>query len=152
MLEIKIVIEAKELSESINSLAKALIVHGKNEPVNVVPQPIQQPAIPAFVPAAPQQFPTSQPVQSVLPQPMQPIAPAIPAAPVAPVAPQPIPTVAPTYTMEQLAVAATQVNDAGRRQDLVNLLNAFGVQALTQLPKEHYGAFATELRKLGAKI
>jgi hypothetical protein len=64
----------------------------------------------------------------------------------------PTSTSALTYTMEQLAVAATQLVDAGRRAELVNLLNTFGVQALTLLPKELYGAFATQLRALGAKI
>jgi hypothetical protein len=54
--------------------------------------------------------------------------------------------------MEQLAVAATQLVDAGRRNDLVSLLGSFGVQALTQLPKEHYGVFATQLRAMGARI
>jgi hypothetical protein len=54
--------------------------------------------------------------------------------------------------MEQLAVAATQIVDAGHRADLVRLLNSFGVQALTALPKEQYGAFATQLRALEAKI
>jgi len=54
--------------------------------------------------------------------------------------------------MEQLAVAATPLIDGGKRQELVDLLSAFGVQALTQLPKERYGEFATALRQLGAKI
>jgi hypothetical protein len=54
--------------------------------------------------------------------------------------------------MEQLAVAATQIVDAGRRPELVSLLSSFGVHALTSLPKEHYGTFATQLRALGAKI
>lgn len=63
-----------------------------------------------------------------------------------------VPTTAQTYTMDQLAVAATQLVDAGRRQELVSLLAAFGVQALTALPKEQYGAFATQLRAMGAKI
>lgn len=63
-----------------------------------------------------------------------------------------VPTSSQTYTMEQLAVAATQLVDAGRRSELVNLLQTFGVQALTALPKEQYGAFATQLRVLGAKI
>lgn len=63
-----------------------------------------------------------------------------------------VPTTAQTYTMEQLAVAATQIVDAGRRIELVGLLNSFGVQALTALPKDQYGAFATQLRALGAKI
>jgi len=63
-----------------------------------------------------------------------------------------VPTTVQTYTMEQLAVAATQIVDAGRRTELVGLLSSFGVQALTALPKEQYGAFATQLRALGAKI
>jgi CCR4-NOT transcriptional regulation complex NOT5 subunit len=63
-----------------------------------------------------------------------------------------VPTSAQSYTMEQLAVAATQIVDAGRRIELVSLLNSFGVQALTALPKEQYGSFATQLRALGAKI
>jgi hypothetical protein len=63
-----------------------------------------------------------------------------------------VPTASQTYTMEQLAVAATQLVDAGRRAELVNLLQTFGVQALATLPKEQYGAFAAQLRTLGAKI
>jgi hypothetical protein len=63
-----------------------------------------------------------------------------------------VPTSVQNYTMEQLAVAATQIVDAGRRTELVSLLSSFGVQALTALPKEQYGAFATQLRVLGAKI
>lgn len=63
-----------------------------------------------------------------------------------------VPTSSQTYSMEQLAVAATQLVDAGRRSELVSLLQTFGVQALTALPKEQYGAFATQLRALGAKI
>lgn len=73
-------------------------------------------------------------------------------APAAPPPVAPVPTSTQTYTLEQLAVAATPLADAGRRNDLVGLLNSFGVSALTQLPKEHYGAFATQLRAMGAKI
>ena len=57
-----------------------------------------------------------------------------------------------TYTIEQLAVAATALVDAGKREALVALLNNYGVNALTTLPKEKYGAFATSLREMGAKI
>lgn len=42
--------------------------------------------------------------------------------------------------------------DAGRIGELQGLLQQFGVPALTQLPTEHYGEFATRLRALGAKI
>ena len=78
-----------------------------------------------------------------------------PAAPAAliPPAPAPVPTAAtPTYTLEQLAVAATPLIDGGRRQELVSLLAQFGVRAMTQLQKEQYGAFATALRGLGSQI
>lgn len=57
-----------------------------------------------------------------------------------------------TYDMAQLSVAATQLMDAGRQQDLIQLLQSFGVAALTMLPKDMYGAFATQLRAMGAKI
>lgn len=77
-----------------------------------------------------------------------PIASTPPAIPKAPVAP----TTAPTYTLEQLATAATPLIDAGRQTELTTLLAQFSVQALTQLPKEQYGSFATALRSMGAKI
>lgn len=63
-----------------------------------------------------------------------------------------VPVAENTYTLDQLAVAATALVDAGKREDLVALLNSFGVQALTTLPKDKYGAFATSLRGMGAKI
>ena len=37
-------------------------------------------------------------------------------------------------------------------QQLLELLGRHGVQAVTQLQPEQYGAFATELRALGAQI
>lgn len=106
-------------------------------PVAPIQQPLQQAPVQAIVPTAPIQQPelVHQPVT-------------------APVQPQPqaVPTSAPTYNMDQLAVAATQLMDAGKRNELLQLLASFGVQALTQLPTEQYGAFATKLRELGAKI
>ena len=108
---------------------------------------------------APVQTAAPQPQYSAVPQaPVQPqyvpqqpaYAPQQNQAPVQPVAG--VPTTAQTYSMEQLAVAATQIVDAGRRNELVSLLATFGVQALTVLPKEQYGAFATQLRAMGAKI
>jgi len=64
----------------------------------------------------------------------------------------PLPTTAPTYTQEQIALAAAQIMDAGRQADLIALLGQFGVQAVTQLRAEQYGAFATSLRSMGARI
>ena len=62
------------------------------------------------------------------------------------------PTVARMYTLDELAVAATPLMDQGKQQELVALLDTFGVKALTQLTKEQYGAFATKLRELGAQL
>lgn len=99
-------------------------------------QPVQYPQQPAQPAAYPQQ-PVQYPTQAPAPTP----APAVPVATT-------------TYTMDQLAVAATQLMDANpqTRTTVVSLLGQFGVQALTALPKEQYGAFATRLRELGAKI
>lgn len=98
-------------------------------------------AVPSAVPTA---APTQQPAQQAPAQPVQ--------QPTQQEQPQAVPTSAPSYTLDQLAVAATQLVDAGRREELVQLLASFGVQALTALPKEQYGAFATKLREMGAKI
>lgn len=111
---------------------------------NATPYPQQAPAGPVPSPA-----PIAIPVVTPVYAPGSSVPVAGPAPSPAPAA---VPTAAQTYTVEQLAVAATQLVDAGRREDVVKLNAQFGVQALTQLSKEYYGAYATELRKLGAKI
>ncbi|KZE79285.1 hypothetical protein AV654_17595 [Paenibacillus elgii] len=63
-----------------------------------------------------------------------------------------VPTATQSYTLEQLAVAATPLMDSGKRAELAQLLQQFGAQSLTQLAKERYGEFATALRGLGARI
>lgn len=78
----------------------------------------------------------------------------------APVAPAPVqtapapavPVTAPTYTLDQIAKAGANLVDAGKMEQLLALLTKYGVQAVTQLTPDQYGAFATELRALGAQI
>ena len=141
MSNFTITIDAPVLAQAINALAAALTHTPYIAPIaekqEAAPAQIQTPApAPVVVPTAPQQ---AAPVyQPPVPQPTPP--------------PAPVPTSTQTYTQEQLAVAATALVDAGRRQDIVNLLSAFQVPALTALPKEQYGAFATALRGMGAKI
>ena len=125
--------------------------------------PIQQPTTPNPVPVkmpdnlspAVNQFigqqPTVPPVQ--VPQPVAPTVPTQQALVQAPQPPQaPVQTQIPTYTQQDLALAATQLMDSGKQADVLNLIASFGVQALTQLPQEQFGNFATALRTLGAKI
>lgn len=67
--------------------------------------------------------------------------------------PAPVPVApAPTYSRDQIMTAGAALIDAGKINELMGLLNSFGVQAVTQLKQDQLGAFATELRKLGAQI
>ena len=59
---------------------------------------------------------------------------------------------APKYTVEQIMSAGAMLMDAGKVNELMNLLHSFGVQAVVDLKPEQLGAFATALRELGAKI
>ncbi|MCT6814774.1 MAG: hypothetical protein M3043_00050 [Lysinibacillus fusiformis] len=140
-------IQAPGLEKALNNLASALqgnnvvnIAPVVSEPQSLpqqqpMPEQIQQPVQPAAVP-------TSMPVQ----QPLQPV------QQQQPMPQQSVPTSQTAYSMDQLAVAATQLMDTGKRDQLMQLLTTFGVQALTALPQEQYGAFATKLRELGANI
>lgn len=120
---------------------KAEIGQAPQQPAPVYQAPVQQ-VVPGNIPAAYSQ--PAQQIQQQVPIQQQPVQ--------MPAAPQAIPTAAQSYTMDQLALAATQLIDAGRMTELQQLLASFGVQALTALPKEQYGAFATKLREMGAKI
>ena len=115
-------------------------------------------AAPVPAPAAqPSPAPAAQP--SPAPVPVTPVPVAQPAAAPAPVAqpvPAPAPAAAPTtaraFRFEDIQLAATSLCDTGKRAEVLALLAKYGIQALSALPAEQYGAFATELRGLGAKI
>ena len=89
--------------------------------------------------AAPQQ---PQPAAASAPQPAAP--PPDPRA----VAPQPLTAPAQEYTLQQIAIWAVALQERNLPR-LREILAAFGVQALTQLPKEQYGAFVGALAAEG---
>lgn len=91
--------------------------------------------------------PSTPPVQNVQPVPTTQATPTAP-----PVNPVPTATATPTYTMEQLAVAATGLIDAGKMQDVQNTLASLGAQTLMDLPQEKYGEFASAIKAIGAVI
>jgi len=152
MLEINVTVAAPELAEAMTALAAAL-KGAKIEPANGKSAKAEKPApIPPadYMPPAdvPAPAPTPTPAPAVTPTPVAPAAPTpapapVPAVPVAP---------APTYNRDQIMTAGAALIDAGKINELMGLLNAFGVQAVTQLKQDQLGAFATELRKLGAQI
>lgn len=64
-----------------------------------------------------------------------------------------VPTTAPTYTLMELSNAAKAICDTGKVEKIRALItDHFGVKALTELPPERYGEFATAIRAMGAKI
>ena len=145
IMEIVITVEAAALAEAINNLAMAL--QGAKIPAQQQTAPAQTPVAPAPAPVqAPQPVPTpvAQPQQAPAPQPA-------PAQQGLPVAGVPLAT-APKYTVEQIMAAGATLMDAGKANDLINLLHSFGVQAVMELKPEQLGAFATAMRDLGAKI
>lgn len=95
-------------------------------------------------------IPSTPPVQNVQPVPTTQTAQTAPAAPT--VSPVPTATATPTYSMEQLAVAATGLIDAGKMQDVQNTLASLGAQTLMDLPQEKYGEFASAIKAIGAVI
>ena len=84
---------------------------------------------------------TAEPVAPA-PQPVEPEAPKAPVAP------------APTYTLEQVSRAGAELisADSGKLPQLRELLQKYGVPAVSELKPDQLGSFATELRALGAQI
>lgn len=173
MMEMKITVEAPDLAASILKLAEA-IASGPDPALLIPDEPLPVSAYPATPVAAPV-APVAAPVS---PAPVNPAPGPAPttAAPVAAPSPSPTPvtnaptagptsaapgntpapavpvTGAPAYTLDQISRAGASLVDAGKMQQLLELLGRYGVQAVTQLKPEQYGAFATELRALGAQI
>lgn len=56
------------------------------------------------------------------------------------------------YTLEELALAAAPLMDAGKSVELTSLIQGFGVVSLQQLPTEKYNEFAAAIRAMGAQI
>lgn len=145
MTEVKITITAPELANAINNLAAALA--GKTSLDNPDKSVQTEQNVMLYNPVTPV-APVSAPAQVtniVTP-------PAPSPAPAAQTPTNTVPTGAPQYTMDMLAVAGTALIDAGRMGELCGLLAKYGVESVTALNPAQYGAFATDLRALGAQI
>lgn len=149
MMEMKIKIDVPELVAAVEKLAAAIDKTALNITVpNEGTLNFNTPGGNAPVAPAPvQTAPTPAPVAAPAPAPT-PVTPMPTAAAPAPA----VPVTAPTYTLDQIAKAGANLVDAGKMEQLLALLTKYGVQAVTQLTPDQYGAFATELRALGAQI
>ena len=58
----------------------------------------------------------------------------------------------PAVTHDQVMLAGSALIDAGKIGELQALLARYGVQAVNQIAPDRLGAFATELRALGAAL
>ena len=202
MIELKVTVDAPELSAAINHLAEAIESKGTDAPAAPAKKyrgkkaaAYTAPDVPAasapapsepVTPTTPVEQPpvTVQPVQTPVITPAQQPAPAAPVAtpmmpqpvatatpvmtpPAAPVSqqfiPQPTTTPAPaapaqpqqsSVTLEQIINAAMPLMNSNPAfaMQLQGILAKYGVQAVTQIPKEFLPNVAADLTALGAKF
>lgn len=157
MMEMKIKIDVPELVAAVEKLAAAidktaLNITVPNEGTLNFNMPTgNAPVAPAPVQMAPTPAPVAAPAPAPAPAPTPAAPPVTPMPTTAAPAPA-VPVTAPTYTLDQIAKAGANLVDAGKMEQLLALLTKYGVQAVTQLTPDQYGAFATELRALGTQI
>ncbi len=134
MLEIRVNISCPDLVMAATLLAKAQQSTAPEAPQPappVAPAPAPIPAVPAAA------VPVAAPMPTTAPPTAQPQAPA---------------TAAPTYELNQLANAGALLAKQGKVAELQALLPKYGVATISELDPSLYGAFATDLRGLGAQI
>ena len=155
MLEIKINVEAPDLSNAIIQLANAIKGGTSLDPVNElvavpksenaeVQEPVQQTAVnePTSEPmpvvsASPVAAPMQATIQEPVPAPVQ----------------MPEPAPAPVITLDTISRAGAALVDQGKMEDVLNLLKGkYSVMAVTQLRPDQYAGFAEDLRAMGAQI
>ena len=131
----------RTLAEALTGKPAPLIVEStapKIEPINNTAAP--EVTVPAPVDPAPIAMTPITPTPAPAPAP----------AP-APVNPVPV-TATPADTLDALARAGAVLAQSGKMEQALALLAKYGVQTVNQLKPEQYGAFATELRALGAQL
>ena len=149
-----ITINGSTPEELFANIARMAAANTSAAPAAVPQMPTAAPALPASAVAQNSQAAQTSPVAA-------PVAPAPAPAPMPTPAPAPapaptpapaVPSAAPTYTLDALARAGATLAQSGKMQEALALLAKYGVQTVNQLRPEQYGAFATELRALGAQV
>lgn len=116
-------------------------------PANITPDPAQNIAVEPVVTAPVEQpsvqaEPTVSTVAPTVPvtEPTPPVSPVVPVAPVK------------EYTLEEIQVAMQPLMDAGKIDQIITLLQRYGVSSLPEIAKDRYGELITDLRALGARL
>ena len=148
MLEIKITVSCPDLVLAAAALAKCL---HPNNAAETPASPVSQ-AMPVVtsVPAAPiaPTMSVTHTAPATAGESAVPIVPHLPTAPPVPLA------AAPQYSLDQIARAGADLvtREPAKAAAAQQLLTSFGVQTVSELPKERFGEFVTALRGLGASI
>ena len=174
MFEIKIMIEAPELSGAMMRLADAISAKpaayspaapaASAEAAPAKPAEVKQAAKPAEPKkeAKPAKEEKPAPAPEAAPAPVKPEpAPVKPEPAPAPAAPAPTPAPVPAAETTQpekpldlatIARAGAGLVDQGKMPQIMELLKHYQVRAITELKQEQYSDFAKDLRALGAAI
>lgn len=139
MFEIKVTVACPDVLKAVDRIAE--LIRNDAACAEPAPTPVQpMTAAPAPVPA---------PVAASAPVPVA--ATTMPS--VAPVAAAPV-AAAPSYTMAEVAKAGADLmsGNPALQPALVDLIHRYGAQTVQDIPQDKLGAFATELRQMGAKI
>lgn len=150
------------LTQAIKELAGAMQscknVEITTEVQNGMPAQIPPATVPLTQLTQPTVTPQAQQATTPVQQPQIPVTPMQSTTPTqqaaTPVQRPQIPTTAvpPTHTMDELAVAASQLVNMGKQSRLFEILHGFGVSSLMELPQEKYCAFAGCLKAEGVKF
>ena len=144
---IRITFEAKNYV----SLCEELKLFLSYSNIPTTEEPPTAPVAPATV-QAPPVAPVAQPAT------VAPVVPTSVSVPTTPEPPQAQPTpavpVAPVkeYTLEEIQVALIPIMDAGRTNEIVGLMQKYGVSDLTKVPKDSYPQLIQDIRNMGARI
>lgn len=167
MFEIKIMIEAPELSGAMMRLADAISAKpAAYSPATPAASAEAAPAKPAEVkqaakPAEPKKEAKPAKAEKPAPAPEAAPAPVKPEPAPAPAAPAPTPAPVPAAETTQpekpldlatIARAGAGLVDQGKMPQIMELLKHYQVRAITELKQEQYSDFAKDLRALGAAI
>lgn len=157
-LNINVKIKLDETPELLNTLTTFCEVVRAVAPLTMTAHTVADiPTSAAPVESRPLQ-PVPEPAQVIMQQPAaQPVAMQQPAAQPVPIQhPAPaaaVPTAAPKqYTLPEIQAACGPLMDAGKMNELAEVIKSFGVASLMELPADQYGNLVIKLRALGARL
>lgn len=147
-LNINVKIKLDETPELLNTLTTFCEVVRAVAPLTMTAHTVADiPTSAAPVESRPLQ-PVPEPAQVIM---QQPAAQPVPIQHPAPAAA--VPTAAPKqYTLPEIQAACGPLMDAGKMNELAEIIKSFGVASLMELPADQYGNLVIKLRALGARL